>query len=331
MSSTQTNANSWPRLVADIGGTNARFALETSPSVIEYALVLPCQEFDTVVDAAKEYLNRVGVPEVRHAAFAIANPILGDWVQMTNHHWAFSIETTRQALCLENLILLNDFTAQALAVSQTDKKDLVQIGGQKPVEGSPKAVIGPGTGLGVSGLVSSPAGWVALAGEGGHISFPPFDDMEVSIWQYAKAKFGHVSAERFLSGSGLSLIYEALAAKQHVKPLHLKPSEITEKALSGSSPLCRQTLDIFCAMLGTVASDLALTLGARGGVYLCGGIIPRILDYFKNSPFRSRFENKGRFEAYLAAVPVYVVLSEFPGITGATVALDNHLNNLSQL
>ena len=174
----------------------------------------------------------------------------------------------------------------------------------------------------------SHAGWVALAGEGGHTSFPPFDDMEVLIWQYAKNKYGHVSAERFLSGAGLSLVYEALAAKQKAKPAKLMPSEITEKALSGASPLCRQTLDIFCAMLGTVASNLALTLGARGGVYLCGGIIPRVLEYFKTSPFRSRFENKGRFEAYLAAIPVYVVLSEFPGISGAAAALDNHLRNV---
>ncbi|MCF7520829.1 glucokinase [Neisseria sp. ZJ106] len=327
MSSTQTDLQSWPRLVADIGGTNARFALETAPQQIESAEVLPCQDFDTVVDAAKEYLKRTGNPKVRHAAFAIANPILGDWVQMTNHHWAFSIETTRQALRLETLILLNDFTAQALAVTQTAPEDLVQIGGQKPVAGAPKGVIGPGTGLGVSGLVSSPAGWVALAGEGGHTSFPPFDDMEVWIWQYAKNKYGHVSAERFLSGAGLSLIYEALAARAEVVPAYLMPSEITDKALSGTSPFCRQALDIFCAMLGTVASNLALTLGARGGVYLCGGIIPRVLDYFKTSPFRSRFENKGRFEAYLAAVPVYVVLSKFPGIVGAAAALDNHLQN----
>ena len=326
MSTMHTEA--YPRLIADIGGTNARFALETAPQVIEKAEVLPCKDYVTIVDAVKTYLERADSPKVLHAAFAIANPILGDWVQMTNHHWAFSIETTRQALGFETLILLNDFTAQALAVTQTDKKDLIQIGGQKPIEFAPKAVIGPGTGLGVSGLVHSAAGWVALAGEGGHTSFPPFDDMEVLIWQYAKNKYGHVSAERFLSGSGLSLIYEALAKRDNIKQCRLKPSEITDKTLSGTSPICRQTLDIFCAMLGTVASNLALTLGARGGVYLCGGIIPRVLDYFKTSPFRSRFENKGRFEAYLAAIPVYVVLSEFPGIVGATVALDNHLNNV---
>ncbi len=318
-------SGSYPRLVADIGGTNARFALETSYHVFEKTEVLPCNDYPTLVDAVKEFFKRAGNPEVKHAAVAIANPIVGDWVQMTNHHWAFSIETTRQALHLETLLFLNDFTAQALAITQTADSDLVQIGGLQPVENAPKAVIGPGTGLGVSGLIPSPAGYVPLAGEGGHTSFPPFDDAEVMIWQYAKKKFGHVSAERFLSGAGLVLIYEALAEREGVKRQKLTPAEISERALSGHFPLCRLTLDIFCAMLGTVASNLALTLGARGGVYLCGGIIPRFIDYFKHSPFRNRFESKGRFDAYLAAIPVYVVLSQYPGITGAAVALESHL------
>ena len=147
------------------------------------------------------------------------------------------------------------------------------------------------------------------------------------VWQYAKRKHGHVSAERFLSGSGLMLIHEALAEREGVKRQKLTAAEISEKALSGTSPLCRLTLDMFCAMLGTVASNLALTLGARGGVYLCGGIIPRFIDYFQSSPFRQRFESKGRFDAYLAAIPVYIVQSRYPGIVGAAVALDNHLQH----
>lgn len=330
MSSTTTEltsfvSGSYPRLVADIGGTNARFALEVSHQVFEKAEVLPCADYDTIVDAVKEYLKRADCAGVQHAAVAIANPVVGDWLQMTNHHWSFSIETTRQALNLETLLFINDFTAQALAITQVDAKDLVQVGGFQPVENAPKAVIGPGTGLGVSGLIPSPSGYVPLAGEGGHNSFPPFDDTEVMIWQYAKRKFGHVSSERFLSGSGLVLIYEALAAREGVQKQKLTPAQISERALSGHSPLCRLTLDIFSAMLGTVASNLALTLGARGGVYLCGGIIPRFIDYFQSSPFRSRFENKGRFDAYLAAIPVYVVLAKHPGITGAAVALAHHL------
>lgn len=331
MSSTTINAdfsNSYPRLLADIGGTNARFALETAPQNFTFTQTLACSDYDTIVDAAKEFLKRAGNPIVHYAAVAIANPIVGDWVQMTNHHWAFSIETTRQALHLEKLLFLNDFTAQALAITCSKPEELVQIGGLHPIEDAPKAVIGPGTGLGVSGLIPSPNGYIPLAGEGGHTSFPPFDDAEVMIWQYAKRKFGHVSAERFLSGAGLVLIYEALVEREGVQRQTLTPAEISERALSGTSPLCRLTLDIFCAMLGTVASNLALTLGARGGVYLCGGIIPRFIDYFKQSPFRNRFENKGRFDAYLAAIPVYVVLSKYPGITGAAVALNNHLQSL---
>ena len=317
--------DTYPRLVADIGGTNARFALEIAPQQFKFVEVLACNDYNTLVDAVKEFLRRHDISAVRHAAVAIANPIVGDWVQMTNHHWAFSIETTRQALHLETLLFLNDFTAQALAITRTLAEELLQVGGLAPVEGAPKAVIGPGTGLGVSGLIPSPAGYVPLAGEGGHTSFPPFDDAEMAVWQYAKQRYGHVSAERFLSGAGLVLIYEALAEREGARRQELTAAEISERALSGSSPLCRLTLDIFCAMLGTVSSNLALTLGARGGVYLCGGIIPRFIDYFRQSPFRNRFESKGRFDAYLAAIPVYVVLSKHPGISGAAVALDNHL------
>ena len=195
--------------------------------------------------------------------------------------------------------------------------DLIQVGGTSCEINAPKAVLGPGTGLGVSGLIPCGKGsYIALAGEGGHTSFSPFDDTEVMIWHYAKKKYGHVSAERFLSGAGLVLIHEALADREGIKGSKITPELISEQALSGKSPLCRLTLDIFCAMLGTISADLALTLGARGGVYLCGGIIPRFIDYFKTSPFRMRFENKGRFDAYLAAIPVYVVLAKYPGIYG---------------
>ncbi|MBH5328067.1 glucokinase [Eikenella sp. S3360] len=325
MPTTQTNPN-WPRLVADIGGTNARFALETAPLQIEEVRILPCNDYHTLADAVRAYLAQVGLPEIRHCAIAIANPVVGDWVQMTNHHWAFSIETTRQALRFDTLLVLNDFTAQALALPHLAASELVQVGGGAALPDMPVAVLGPGTGLGVSGLIPHAAGrFAALAGEGGHVSFSPFDDTEVFLWQYAKRKFGHVSAERFLCGAGLSLIHEGLAAREQISRPKLSAADITERALSGHSPLCRLALDIFCAMLGTVASNLALTLGARGGVYLCGGIVPRFIDYFHSSPFRSRFENKGRFDAYLAAIPVFVVLNKYPGLPGAAVALAEHL------
>ncbi|WP_104578408.1 glucokinase [Helicobacter felis] len=321
-----TPDKTYPRLLADIGGTNARFGLEVAPDKIESIEVLACQDYNTVVDAIKAYLAKVNNPSVKYAAIAIANPVMGDWVQMTNHHWAFSIETTRQALKLEVLILINDFTAQAHAISKIDPEELLQVGGNVCGIDAPKVVLGPGTGLGVSALIPCCDGsYTALAGEGGHVSFAPFDDTEIMIWQYARKKYGHVSAERFLSGAGLVLIHAALADREGIKISKMTPELISQQALSGKSPLCRLTLDIFCTILGTVASNMALILGARGGVYLCGGIIPRFIDYFKTSPFRLRFENKGRFAAYLAAIPVYVVLSKYPGIKGVAVALDNHL------
>ncbi|MDO5058622.1 MAG: glucokinase [Neisseria sp.] len=329
MSITQTDFSDglWPRLIADVGGTNARFALETAPQVFEQIDVLPTKDFATIVDAAKEYLRRAGNPQVNYAAIAIANPITGDWVQMTNHHWAFSIEEARRALGLQRLLLLNDFTAQALAIVQVPADELVQIGGGEPLAAMPKAVIGPGTGLGVSGLIpNAQGGYTALAGEGGHVSFSPFDEEEAEVWRFAKEKFGHVSAERFLSGAGLVLIYQALASRESEPQPELSPADITERALDGSSPLCRRVLDMFCAMLGTEAANLALTLGARGGVYLVGGILPRFTEYFKTSPFRSRFESKGRFNGYLAPIPVYIVLSAYPGISGAAVGLADDLN-----
>lgn len=328
VTTTNKKDTAWPRLVADVGGTNARFALEVSPQQLEHIETLPTKDHDSLHAAIRTYLENAGNPKVRHAAIAIANPIVGDWVQMTNHHWAFSIETTRQALGLDTLILLNDFTAQALSIPHIPESELLQVGGTTPVPDTPIAVIGPGTGLGVSGLIPHhKCGYTALAGEGGHVSFSPFDQTELHIWQYAARKHGHVSAERFLSGSGLTLIYEALADREGIERPPLDPAEISRQGLSGSSPLARLTLDIFCAMLGTVSSNLALTLGARGGVYLCGGIIRRFIDYFITSPFRNRFENKGRFEGYLAAIPVYIVLSQNPGLSGAAVALANHLDN----
>lgn len=331
MVSSRTSArkeSTWPRLVSDVGGTNARFAIEVSPQELDHIDTLPTADYDSLHAAIRAYLEKAGDPIVRHAAIAIANPVVGDWVQMTNHHWAFSIETTRQALELETLIVLNDFTAQALAMPHIPKRELLQVGGTAPVEGTPIAVIGPGTGLGVSGLIPGRDGtYTALAGEGGHVSFSPFDHTEIHIWQYANRKYGHVSAERFLSGAGLTLIHEALADREGIERPKLGPAEISKAALSGTSPLARLSLDIFCAMLGTVSSNLALTLGARGGVYLCGGIIPRFIDYFITSPFRNRFESKGRFEGYLAAIPVYIVLAKHPGLLGAAVALSNAIDN----
>ncbi|GAA8414816.1 glucokinase [Helicobacter pylori] len=325
----------YPRLLADIGGTNARFGLEVAPRQIECIEVLRCEDFESLSDAVRFYLSKCKESLKLHpiyGSFAVATPIMGDFVQMTNNHWTFSIETTRQCLNLKKLLVINDFVAQAYAISAMQENDLAQIGGIKCEINAPKAILGPGTGLGVSTLIQNSDGSLkVLPGEGGHVSFAPFDDLEILVWQYARSKFNHVSTERFLSGSGLVLIYEALSKRKGLEKVaklskvELTPQIISERALNGDYPICRLTLDTFCSMLGTLAADVALTLGARGGVYLCGGIIPRFIDYFKTSPFRTRFETKGRMGAFLASIPVHVVLKKTPGLDGAGIALENYL------
>ncbi|MGC9163026.1 MAG: glucokinase [Thiomonas sp.] len=321
--------DTFPRLLADIGGTNARFALHTAQGITPIA-TLASADFPTVQEAIVQALHRAGAPAVRHAALAIATPVQGDTVRMTNHHWAFSIAALRQAMGWDTLLVLNDFTALALALPDIPPEHLQQVGGGTPVARSPLALLGPGTGLGVSGLIPGPSGsWLPLAGEGGHVSFAPFDDTEIALWRYARARFGHVSAERLLSGPGLQLIHAWLGDPQHHDAASPSPAEITAHALSRSDSRCMQTVDLFCALLGTVAADLALTLGATGGVYIGGGIVPRLGPLFAQSRFRARFEDKGRFSGYLARIPVFVIHHPDPAFLGVAKALEHHLTALS--
>lgn len=315
----------YPRLLADIGGTNARFALETAPGVLEDIDVLPCKDYATLGEAIRHYLAQVGTRAVHHAAIGIATAITGDEVRMTNHHWAFSIEETRQALGFTTLLVLNDFTVLALSLPQLPAHELQQIGGGE-VRAGAKALLGAGTGLGVSGLVPAGRQWLPLAGEGGHVSFAPQNDAEWRLWQYAKGRFGeHVSAERFLSGPGLELIYDALAAEAGEPAGQLTAAQISKQGLSGECARCREVLALFCGMLGTAAANLALILGAVGGVYIGGGIVPRFGEFFANSDFRARFEAHGRCRNYLAALPVFVIHSAYPALTGVQTALNDYL------
>ncbi|MGB6103479.1 MAG: glucokinase [Pusillimonas sp.] len=312
-------------LVADIGGTHARFGLCTSVSDIEKIDVLDSAAFPTLELAVRHYLHRHGNPSVRHAVFGMANPVLGDHIEMTNYSWSFSIEQTRRNLGLESLQVINDFTALALALPHLSPNELHQVGGGQAVGGAPLGLLGPGTGLGVSALVPNPAGgWIPLATEGGHVSFAPRDDRELMLWRAATSAFGHVSMERLVSGSGLVFIYRSLCLDKGIAPQDHAPAQISRLGIAGNDPVCRAALDIFCALLGTAASDLAVTLGARGGIYVGGGIIPKLGDYFPQSPFRQRFDDKGRFTAYLSAIPVFVIDSAHPALLGAAAWHDLH-------
>ncbi|WP_292932879.1 glucokinase [Noviherbaspirillum sp.] len=314
-----------PRLLADVGGTFARFALERSPGKIDAIRVLRCSEFAEFADAAASYLAECGNPPVRHAAIDIANPVQGDEVRMTNHNWAFSIEATRRRFNLDTLLVVNDFTALAMSLPHLEQSHCRQIGGGKARPGGVIGLVGAGTGLGVGGLIPSEGRWIALGSEGGHVSFSPMDEREIAILQYCWKKHPHLSAERLVSGPGIELIHEALAANHGVKAEKLGTPEIVQRALSASDALCVEAVETFCAMLGTVASNVALTLGTIGGIYIGGGVVPRLGEYFARSPFRARFENKGRFTDYMTHMPTYVITAPYPSFVGVAAILAEHL------
>ncbi len=318
--------DTFPRLLGDVGGTNARFGWQANAhSGIEHVLVLPCAAHETLEAAIRTYLELKSLPMPRTGALGIANPITGDVIRMTNHHWSFSISEMQRSLGLQQLNVINDFTALALALPSIAKDNLVQVGGTVAEAYAPKALIGAGTGLGVSGLMPTDANdhWVAIAGEGGHVTLAAQTENEYRVIELIRHRYGHVSAERVLSGQGLVDLYLALRQLQKQQPVDVAgAAEITAWALQNKDPLALQSIDMFAGFLGSVTGDLALTLGARGGVYLGGGIVPRWLGWFETSQFRERFEAKGRFNAYLKDIPVWVInAAESPALLGAARSL----------
>jgi glucokinase len=317
-----------PRLLGDIGGTNARFALEVGPGQVTSIQTLHGGDYAEFAAAAEAYLSAAGNPPVRHAAIAMANPVQGDWIKMTNHDWAFSIRDTRRRLKLDTLLIVNDFSALSMALPHLHASDFVKIGGGEAQKDAVIGLVGPGTGLGVGGLIPDKGRWIALGSEGGHVSFSPSDEREAALLAYCWRKYPHVSAERLVSGPGMETIYQALAEIGQAGPVEaLKTEEIVKRALQQKDALCAEVLDCFCGMLGTVTSNVALTLGALGGMYLGGGVLQHMETYFEASPFRKRFENKGRFEAYLQRIPTFMIIAEYPAFAGASAILAEHLES----
>jgi glucokinase len=316
--------NLFPRLLGDVGGTNARFAWQTSASApLSHIQVLSCSQYLGIAEAIEAYLTGNSLTSPAAAGIGIANPITGDQVVMTNHHWSFSIEQLQQQLSLNRLQVINDFTALALALPCLTSEQKVQIGGKEPIQNAPVALLGAGTGLGVSGLMPSGQHVLPISGEGGHVTLAAQNAKEFAVIELIGQKYGHVSAERVLSGQGLVDLYWALGQNTGLPAQAVQASEITQWALHDKDPLSLACLDMFAGFLGSVAGDLALTLGARGGVYIGGGIVPRLLGWFEHSPFRQRFEAKGRFATYLQDIPIWVIQThESPALLGAARALD---------
>ncbi|ACR13360.1 glucokinase [Teredinibacter turnerae] len=315
----------FPSIVADIGGTNARFALVTGTEngqfVIENIQILNGAEYEGFADALRAYMDSLGSLKPFSACVAIAGPIAGDSVQMTNLSWSFTQSGIRKAFGFEKFAVINDFGALAVATSALNPTDLVSVkGGSRNPEGN-KAIMGPGTGLGVAGLAYTGSNWLPIPSEGGHVNIAPASALECEVIKAAIATHGHVSAETFISGPGLVNLYRALCEVNGVSPRELQPKDITADAMSAADQTCVYTLNLFCSFLGTVAGNLALTYGASGGVYLAGGILPRMLDFLKDSDFKSRFSNKGVMSHYVDDIPVDIIAHPQTAFLGAATWL----------
>jgi len=302
------------RLIADIGGTNARFALAEPGGVPADERHFLVRDHAEPADAVEAYL---GGRKVEEAVIAVATPVESDAVRFTNSPWAFSIEGLRTRLGLRRLHVINDFVAQALAMPHLAAAEREPLGGEAPVAQRAVGVLGPGTGLGVSALIPDSVGWTALPTEGGHVSFAPGSERERDLLAVLGEQFGHVSNERLLSGQGLLNIAQGLAAVDGDRCPAATPEEVTDAARAGTCAACTEATALFSALLGSAAGDLALMLGARGGVYVAGGVCLRLGSLFDRTAFRRRFEAKGRMRAYLTPIPAWLVLRGDTGLLGA--------------
>ncbi|MBP3194532.1 MAG: glucokinase [Cardiobacteriaceae bacterium] len=308
-------------LIADCGATNARFALLNLHSgEIFNPLVLQCRDFADLAAACAEYLDCCEDKNIANAAIAIANPLLSEEIKLENNHWHFSRNSVRVKLNLENLFFINDFAAQALAISHISEQDkLLLHGDMTTAEDLPQAVLGPGTGLGLAILHQTAGKTRVIATEGGHHSFSPQNEEEIAILRFAREELGRrrITNEDFLSGKGIELLYKAELFSQKLPQNSLTAAEITTNALQGDA-FAIMVLQRFCGLLGSFAADTALATGTRGGIYLCGGILPRIEKILKKSEFCARFDAAdGNIAQYLQPIPIYLVRNNLSGLIGA--------------
>ncbi len=312
-----------PGLIADIGGTNARFAL-TNAQKIYAAHTLKCADYPTIVAAVNAYLEQHCTEhKPDRASFAIAGPISGDTFKLTNNPWQFSVEETRKTLKMTSLRLMNDFAAVAAGVPHIGEKHLKKIGGGKAVKDQTIGIIGPGTGLGVAALFWDGSRYRVNPCEGGHVTMPPKNQRQLDLFNILRKKYDHISAERVCSGNGLVNLYNAIRTLDDLNELPERTAqEISQNAISDSCACCKESLDLMLEFLGTVAGNLSLTLGAYSGIYIAGGIPTKLGDYFFSSPFRQAFEDKGRFQTYQRDIPAYLI--DHPNI--AFVGLQADLN-----
>jgi glucokinase len=303
-------------LLGDIGGTNARFAFLVDDRIGSIE-TLAVRDYPRFADSVLAFLSRHPETHAFMRLFlACAGPIENERCELTNSSWVVDAAELRASFNCATVRVINDFEALAWSLPILESSDLFTIGIGGADRTASMAVLGPGTGLGVACHVLNPAGEIVIASEGGHATLPATCRREDAIIEHLRNRFGHVSVERVLSGDGLVNLYEAIAAIDHLSAARRSAASITAGAIEGGCPICREALDLFCAMLGSVAGDVALTFAAKGGVFIAGGIAPRIVDYLRDSQFRTRFESKGRSKSYLANIATSVIVRREPAFLG---------------
>lgn len=318
-----------PYMVADIGGTNARFGLVTSVNLKKQEFIIENQQtfascdFESIEQAVTCYQQTLSDKSVNSACLAVAGPVSGEQIKLTNLNWNFNITNTQRDLGFKELYVINDFAAYAYAIQYLEQQNLRTINQGVAVKNAPIAVVGPGTGFGVAALLWQNNRAQVLASEGGHMSLAANTALQAAIKEQLSRKFSLVSIERVFSGPGLRHLYRALAAVEGTTALKLSTSEISQHALAGTDPMCQRTLALFCSWLGSVTGDLALTLGAKGGVFLSGGILPKIADFLVESDFQRAFKSKDQMSHYLQDIPVQLVTKGNSALLGAAAWLVN--------
>lgn len=312
-------------LVADVGGTNIRLGIANLDDLsVSQILSYQCADFGNIDGAIQKYIDDSGA-SFELACIDVATAVTGDVVSLTNNHWEFSQDKLKEQFGLTKLIVINDFTAIAMSVPSIPDDKKVQLGGDKAVSNKPIAIYGAGTGLGVAHMVHSGTKWLPLEGEGGHVDYAPVEEDEIAVLTELQKKYHRVSAEQVLSGLGLVQIYQSLCAWKGLEAKAYEPADVSKHGIDGTDKIAEQSMKIFCRVLGSFGGNLALNLKTYGGVYIAGGIVPRFIEYVKQSDFRRRFDDKGRLSRVVVDIPVYIVTEEQPGLIGCAAYLKQEI------
>ena len=307
----------FPILIGDIGGTNARFALVNAPEApLERLPTVHTAAFPNIDDAIEQAVVEGAGDRPRSAVLAIAGPIAGDRVPLTNSPWVVEPKKLIQRFRLNEVVLLNDFEAQSLALSDLGPDDVRRIGGGEATATHARVVIGPGTGLGAAALVQARGVWVPVPGEGGHIGLGPFTKRDLEVWPHVERKGPRVSAETLLCGAGMLRLYRAVAASDGVAATLDAPEDVTQQGLSGENAQARETLELFATHLGRAAGDIALVFMAYGGVYLAGGITARIAPVLRGGRFRDAFLDKWPHQKLMERMATAIITKPDAALAG---------------